>query len=94
MGNHSGKYDGILQLVKNCYSENDYEKFFFTVKFLIYFPLISNCIPVYYIYIYVYESFGCYELCFPISLFYFIHLNVSQRILAFSFVGVGNVVLC
>lgn len=59
------------------------------MKFLIYFPLISNCIPVYYIYIYVYESFGCYELCFPISLFYFIHLNVSQRILAFSFVGVG-----
>lgn len=48
MGNHSGKYDGILT-VKNGYSKNAYKKFFFTVKFKIYFQLIL----IVYWYIYV-----------------------------------------
>lgn len=48
MVNHSGKYDGILT-VKNGYSKNAYKKFFFTVKFKIYFQLIL----IVYWYIYV-----------------------------------------
>lgn len=70
MGNHSGKYDGILT-VKNGYSKNAYKKFFFTVKFKIYFQLIL----IVYWYIYICntcKSFGCNELHFTLSVFYYI----------------------